>query len=62
MLLLVNNVHEENDEETRLTKFSKRACNLHLCFNFALMLDENVLIFSRSEVYIFFIYISYVVS
>ena len=62
MLLLVNNVHEENDEETRLTKFSKRACNLHLCFNFALMLDENVLIFSRSEVYIFFIYISFVVS
>ena len=53
MLLLVNNVHEKN-EETRLTKFSKRACNLHLCFNFALMLDENVLIFSRSEVYNFF--------
>ena len=61
MLLLVNNVHEKN-EETRLTIFSKRACNLHLCFKFALMLDENVLIFSRSEVYIFFIYISFVVS
>ena len=54
MLLLVNNAHEKNDEETRQAKFYKHACNLHLCFNFALMLDENVLIFSQSEVHDFF--------
>ena len=49
MLLLVNNAREKNDEETRQTKFYKDVCNLHLCFNFAL-LDENILIFSQSEV------------
>ena len=54
MLLLVNNAHEKNDEETRQTKFHKDVCNLHLCFNFALMLDENVLIFSQSEYIIFY--------
>ena len=50
MLLLVNNAREKNDEETRQTKFYNDVCNLHLCFNFALMLDENILIFSQSEV------------
>ena len=56
MLLLVNNVHEKNITESGQTKFWKRLraiCNLHSCYNFALLLHENSLIFSQSEVHNF---------
>ena len=56
-LLLVNNVHEniaENQDRKNFLKHVCRICNLQLCYNFALMLHENALIFSQSEVCNFF--------
>ena len=55
LLLHVNNSHEIN-----IWNFWKCACpicNLHLCFNFALLLYENALIFSQLEAHNFFMYI-----
>ena len=60
MILLVNNVHEKNHRKSRQTKFWKRmhaTSNLHLCYNFALVLHKNALIFSQSEARNSFMYI-----
>ena len=60
MLLLVNNVHEKNHRKSRQTKFWKHmhaTSNLHLCYNFALVLQKNALIFSQSEACNSFMYI-----
>ena len=54
MLILVNNVHEK----TFLNFESVRALFvtiLHSCYNFALELYENALVFSQSEARNFFI-------
>ena len=43
--------------QTKLSKFRKRVraiCNLVLCYNFALLLHENALVFSQSEARNFF--------
>ena len=55
LLLHVNNSHEIN-----IWNFWKCACpicNLHFCFNFALLFYENALIFSQLEAHNFFMYI-----
>ena len=49
--------------KSRQTNFLIRRhaiCNLHLCYNFILVLnDENALVFSQLEAHNFFIYIYY---
>ena len=40
----------ENQDRQNFLKHVYRICNLQLCYNFALMLHENALIFSQSEV------------
>ena len=55
--LLVNNVHEKNiaESQDRRNFESVRAiCNLHSCYNFALVLHENAPVFSQSEASNFF--------
>ena len=47
-----NNVHEKNITEVKTDELSKRAraiCNLHSCYNFALVLHENAFVFSQLE-------------
>ena len=51
-LLLVNNLHEKRitDTQDRRHFGSERAIyNLHSCYNFALELHENALVFSQSD-------------
>ena len=40
----------ENQDRQNFLKHVYHICNLQLCYNFALMLHENALIFSQSEV------------
>ena len=57
MLLPVNDVQEKTSQSQDRRKFWKRAsaiCNLHLCYNFVLVLHENALILSQSEARNFF--------
>ena len=53
MLLLVNNVNEksitENQDGRNFLMLACAFCNLHSCYNFALMLHENALVLSQSE-------------
>ena len=50
MLLLVNNVNEKSITENQDGRnFECAFCNLHSCYNFALMLHENALVLSQSE-------------
>ena len=53
MLLLVNNVNEksitENQDGRNFECLHALFCNLHSCYNFALMLHENALVLSQSE-------------
>ena len=53
MLLIDNNVNEKTSQKSRQTKFSKHStlaiCNLHSCYNFALVLHENALVLCQSE-------------
>ena len=52
MILLVNSVHKTYCRKSRLTEFWKRVhaiYNLLPCYNFALMLHENAIVFSQSE-------------
>ena len=58
-LLPVNNVHEKTAQKVKKDEILK-ACarsNLHMCYNFALALHENALVFSQSEARNFFMYI-----
>ena len=50
ILLLVNNTHEKTSQivKTNMNLTAHAICNLHLCYNFALMLHENALVFSQS--------------
>ena len=51
---------KKHHRKSRQKKFGKHACaicNLHSCYNFALMLHENALIFNQSERYNFFTFI-----
>ena len=62
MLLLINNFNEKHHRKSRPTKLTLKACarnicNLHSCYNFALVLHENVLVLSQSEARKFFIHI-----
>ena len=48
---------KKHQRESRQSKFWKRAraiCNLHSSYNFALVLHENTLVFSKSEAHNFF--------
>ena len=56
MLLLVNNVHGKTSQKVK-TDNVRAICRLHLCYNFALVLQENALLFSQSEAHNFFMYI-----
>ena len=50
--LLINYMkkHHRKSRQTQFWKLAHAICNLHLCFNFALLLHENALIISQSEV------------
>ena len=52
MLLIVNNI------QTKFCKWVCAICNLHSCYNFALVLHEKSLIFSQSEACNFIKYIN----
>ena len=59
MLLLINNFNEKHHRKSRPTKLTLKACarnicNLHSCYNFALVLHENALVLSQSEARKFF--------
>ena len=56
MLLLVNSVHGKTSQKVK-TDNVRAICRLHLCYNFALVLQENALLFSQSEAHNFFMYI-----
>ena len=56
MLLLVNNVHGKTSQKVK-TDNLRALCHLHLCYNFVLVVQENALLFSQSEVHNFFMYI-----
>lgn len=61
MLLLVDNVHEKTSQ-TVLTDINFGSAhaligNLHSCYDFPLVLHENVLVFNHSGVRNFFMYI-----
>ena len=65
MLLLDNNVHEKTSWRVKIKKICKclqAICNLHSCYNFALVLHENVLIFNQSNTCNFFMYIITIVT
>ena len=47
-----NNVHEkehQRSQDRRLLKRARAICNLHSCYNFALVLHENAFVFSQLE-------------
>ena len=59
ILFPVNNANEKTAQKVEKDEILK-ACarsNLHMCYNFALVLHENALVFSQSEVRNFFMYI-----
>ena len=49
MLLFVDKAHEKTSQKVKKDVDAKCTCSLHLCYNFALLLHENALIFSQSE-------------
>ena len=53
LIMYMKNIAVNQDRHNFL-KHVCRICNLQLCYNFALMLHENALIFSQSEVCNFF--------
>ena len=57
MLLFVDKAHEKTSQKVKKDVHAKCTCNLHLCYNFALLLHENALIFSQSEGCNFFMFI-----
>ena len=67
MLLLASNIHGKTSQKVKTDDVLKacvcylQICThvsiLHSCYNFALLLHENALAFSQSEVCNFFIYI-----
>ena len=63
MLLPVNNLHEKISQKSETDEILKacallvncaRVTTLHLCYNFALVLHENALVFSQSKAWNFF--------
>ena len=59
-LLLDNNLHETNTierQDRRNFETVCTICNFYSCYNFVLVLHENILVFSQSEAYKFSMYI-----
>ena len=54
MLLLVNDLYEKNNKERQDRRALLCNFNLHLYYNFALVLYKNALIFTQSEACNFF--------
>ena len=51
-------MYMKKHRRVKTRKFLQHAiCNLHSCYNFALVLQETALVFSQSERVIFFTYI-----
>ena len=49
--------HRRNLWQIKFWKRVRAICNLHSCYNFALMLHDKVLVFSQSEGRNYFMYI-----
>ena len=57
MLLLDNNVHEKTSRRVKINKIWKclqAICNLHSCYNFALVLYMRMYSFSTNQIHVIF--------
>ena len=48
LLIMYMKKHHSKSRQTKFWKRARAVCNLHQCFNFALVLHENAVVFSQS--------------
>ena len=55
LLIMYMEKHHRKSRQTKFWELARAICNLHTCYNFALMLRENAPVFSQSEARNFFL-------
>ena len=62
LLITYMKKHHRKSRQMKVWKHTHAICTFHLCYNFALVLYENTLIFSQSETCNFFMYMYMIIS